>query len=169
MPGPSAERAAELNPFWESVSIHESGHAVVGVLLEIPVHHIRLRYEQVGVFGRWEVAGYTAIGTDGAGADIHERDSALFVLAGLEAEALWLNTQHGIPLGRARAQVEARRANRGDVDELAASLPGSGITFDQALGWVNSTLCDQWQAITYAAAALREHQHLTGADIARLV
>lgn len=160
--------SAELAPFWESVSIHEAGHAVVGVLLGVPVHHVQLSYQRVAML-RWEVVGWTAIGPDGHGADLEERTDVLFTLAGLEAEALWIANTQNTHLDRARAAVESRKANQRDVQDLAASLPDSGLTLDEACTWVLETLLDQWQTVTYVAAALREQRFMSGADVARLV
>lgn len=168
MSAPSAERVAELAPYWKSVSIHEAGHAVVGVLLGVPVHHVRLDYQRVG-FLRWEVVGWTAIGPRGRGADLDDRDAVLFTLAGLEAEALWISSTTGIDLDRARAKVQSRHANQGDVDQINACLPDSHITLDQAAAWVNATLHDQWQTVLYLAETLREHLVVSGTDVARLV
>jgi len=165
---PSADRVAELAPMWESVSVHEAGHAVVGVLLDVPVHHVRLDYLQVGFLGRWEVDGYTGIGDTGVSAIVEEHVGVRFALAGLEAEALWLSTT-GIPLARARAEVQTRHANLGDVQQINDCLPGSGITFDQALTWVDATLHDHWQTVTYLAETLRQDRYVTGADVARLI
>jgi hypothetical protein len=168
MSAPSAERIAELAPFWESVSVHEIGHAVVGARLGVPVHHVHLDYQRVSLL-RWEVSGWTAIGPGGQGADVEADVEVLFTLAGLEAEAMWISTTHGSSLHRARAQVEGRKANRGDVDDITTCLPESGYTFDQATGWVHDTLTAYWNTVTYLAAALREQRYVSGADVARLI
>lgn len=166
MSAPSAARIAELAPAWESVSVHEAGHAVVGCLLGIPISHLTLTYERAGLFqwtvrGRTEVAGGTVVGED------HEE--LLFALAGLEAEAMWICSTTGARIGHVRREVESRDANQGDVQEIADSLPGSGYTLDQAVAWVHETLHQHWQAVTYLAEALRETGFLPGAEVARLV
>lgn len=168
MSAPPAERITELAPFWDSVSIHEAGHAVIGVLLGVPVDHVQLSYQRVNLL-RWEVTGWTAIGPGGCGADLEENIDVLFTLGGLEAEALHITTTCGISLGRARAEVAGRKSNQRDMHDLTASLPASGTTLDEATAWVQATLHDHWQTITYVAAALRDHRFLSGADVARLV
>lgn len=168
MSAPPAERVAELAPFWASVSVHEAGHAVMGVLRGIPVHHVQLSYQRVGIL-RWEVVGWTAIGPGGRGATVEADDEVLFTLAGLEAEALWISTTQGIGLDQARAAVESRAANRADVDSITACLPESGYDLNEACAWVQDTLLDQWQTVTYVAEALREQRFLPGSAIASLV
>lgn len=168
MTAPSAERIAELASLWESVSIHEAGHAVAGIVLGVPVDHVQLSYQRVNLW-RWEVVGWTAIGPGGHGADLDEDIAVRFMLAGLEAEALWISAATGIPLDQVRGEVQSRKANQGDVDQINACLPDSGLTLDQACDWVHDTLHDQWQTVTYVAEALREHRFLSGTDVARLV
>lgn len=168
MSAPSLARIAELAPFWESVAMHEAGHVLVGHELDVPLHHVRLDYERAGLL-RWEVAGYTAIGPGGRGADLDENIAVHFMLGGLEAEALWISAAHDVPLKRAQAEVESRHANRGDIDTIAACLPDSGITLGQARAWVQDTLLARWQTVEIIAAELRNHRYLTGTAIARLI
>lgn len=169
MSAPSADRVTELVPMWESVSVHEAGHAVVGVLLGVPVHHVRLDYQQVSLLGRWEVVGYTGIGPNGHSAELDERDAVLFVLAGLEAESLWISAANHVSLPRAQAEVESRKASRGDVDTITACLPDSGLTLDQARDQAQGLVLHHWQSIENVATALREHRYLPGTAVARLV
>lgn len=167
MSAPSADHIAALAPAWESVSVHEAGHAVVGCLLGIPISHLTLVYEQTGLLRQWAVRGRTeVVGGTVVGED-HE--ALLFALAGLEAEAMWIAATTGARIDRVRAEVESRHANQGDVHEINEALPGSGYTLDQAVAWVHETLHQHWQAVTYLAAALRETGYLPGAEVAHLV
>jgi hypothetical protein len=169
VPGPSAERVAELAPFWESVSIHEAGHAVVGVLLGVPVHHVRLDYQPTGFLGsRWEVSGYTGIGSDGRSAVLDEKAAVLFTLAGLEAEALFISGRDHIALRHAQAEVESRRASRGDLRTITACLPDSGLTLDEASFEAHCLVIDHWSSIENVAAFLRDHRYMPGFAVARL-
>jgi hypothetical protein len=169
VPGPSAERVAELAPFWESVSIHEAGHAVAGVLLDVPVHHVRLDYQQVGLLGRWEVVGYTGIGDDGTSAELDEDIAVLFTLAGLEAEALWISASTHVSLPRAQAEVESRRASRGDLDTITACLPDSGLSLASARDQAQELVLYHWASIEHVATTLRERRYLPAAELTRLV
>lgn len=169
MSAPSAQRVAELAPMWESVSVHEAGHTVIGVLLGVPMHHVRLDYQQVSLFGPWEVVGYTGIGADGRSAELEEHDTVLFTLAGLEAESLWISAVNHVPLPQAQAEVESRRASRGDLDTIAACLPDSGLTPDEASFEAHCLVLDHWASIENVATALRGRRYLRASDIARLV
>lgn len=166
MSSPSADVIASLAPSWEAIAVHEAGHAVVGCLLGIPISHLTLTYERSGVFqwmvrGRTEVVGGSVVGED------HE--ALLFALAGLEAESMWISGATGVRMRQARAEVESRQANQGDIQEINQSLPGSGYTLEQAVTWCHETLHQHWQTVTYLAEALRDQRYVSGADVAQLI
>lgn len=166
MSGPSAAVIASLAPRWESVSVHEAGHAVIGCLLGIPISHLTLTYERSGLF-QWAVRGRTEV--VGGSIEAEDREIVLFFLAGLEAEALHIAATTGADLDRVRAEVQSRHANQDDVQEITLSLPGSGYTPDQAVAEVNDLLHEHWQAVTYLATALGEQGYLPGTAVADLV
>ncbi len=164
---PSAAVIASLAPRWESISVHEVGHAVMGCLLDLPISHLTLTYERAGLFD-WVVRGRTEL----VGGEVNGEDhqALLFALGGLEAESMWISSTAGVPMRPARAEVESRRANQGDIDEITDSLPGSGYTLDQAVAEVYDHLHQRWQTVTYLAAALRDNDgYLPGTEVARLV
>lgn len=167
MTAPSADVIASLAPSWEAIAVHEVGHAVAGCLLGIPISHLTLTYEQAGLFRQWVVRGRTeVVGGTVVGED-HE--ALLFRLAGLEAESMWISSSRGIQMRHARAEVQSRDANQGDIQEINEALPGSGYTLEQAVTWAYETLDQHWATVVYLAAALRETGYLAGTEVARLV
>lgn len=168
MSAPSADRVAELAPFWESVSIHEAGHTVVGLVLGVPVHHARLDYQRMG-FRRWEVVGYTGIGAGGRSAELDEDIAVLFTLAGLEAEALWISDTNHVSMTAALAEVKSRKASRGDLDTITACLPDSGLELHEASLEAHHLVCDHWDSIQNVATQLRARRYLHSTNLARLV
>lgn len=167
MTTPPADVIASLAPSWEAIAVHEVGHAVAGIFLGIPISHLTLTYEQVGLLRQWVVRGRTEV--VGGTVDGEDHEALRFALAGLEAEAMWISSTTGTRIDRVRHEVESRHANQGDVQEINGSLPGSGWTLDQAVAWCHETLHQHWHTVIYLATALRETGYLAGADVADLV
>lgn len=149
---------------WHTVSLHEGGHYVVGHLLGLPVFEAWLTYHRHGWFGEWVVVGRTELGTHRGDTAVVDDDTvALFTLAGLEAEAMWVAHRDGYDLPRVREVVCQRPINlAGDVAELQEYLTTATITLEQAREWVHTTLLDHWGHVEEVAERLREHGSVPG-------
>jgi hypothetical protein len=168
MSAPSAAHIAELAPRWERIAFHEAGHTVVGRLLDLPIHHVSLSYERK--FLRWAVAGHTAVAPEGQTIEIDETRDLLFSIAGIAAEAIWANTYLGHPYKQAWRTAEQDPGNAdGDGREIAACLPHTHLTYDQAADAVHTELVTAWDSVAAVAEQLRLTGQLTAHELARIV
>ncbi len=153
---------------WHTASVHEAGHAVVGLHLGVPIDEVWIAYSPgwPAWLGRWQVTGRTSTGTR----EVNDNDSVPFTIGGLEAEAIHLVQRDGIRYAKARRQVAGRRIHqRGDLADLDLYLTEADMTFEQAEAWTNDLLRAAWDSVENIAAALRERHHLSGRELARLL
>lgn len=163
----AAAKDADLASRWERISFHEAGHTVVGLLLDLPIHHVTLTYERK--FLRWAVAGHTAVAPPGHTIEIDETRDLLFSIAGIAAEAIWANTYLGHPYQQAWQAAEQDPGNAdGDLREINECLPHTHLTYGQAADAVHTELVIAWDNVSAVAEQLRLHGHLTARQLARL-
>lgn len=168
MSAPSADCVAELAPRWERIAYHEAGHTVVGLLLDLPIYQVSLSYERK--FLRWAVAGHTAVAPPGQAIEIDETTDLLFSIAGMAAETIWATSYYGHSYERAWRVAENDPGNAdGDGREITACLPHTHLTYLQARAAAHTELLAAWDSVTAVAEQLRNHGHLTGRQLARLV
>lgn len=163
-----AEVDADLASRWDRIAHHEAGHTVVGLLLDLPIYEVSLVTERK--FLRWAVRGHTAVAPPGQTIEIDETRSLLLAMAGIATEAIWASTYLGHSYKTAWRFAETDPGNAdGDGVEIAACLPHTHLTYDQAAEAVHAELVNAWDQVTAVAEQLRLTGHLTGHQIARLV
>lgn len=168
MSTPTADRITELAPRWERIAFHEAGHTVVGHLLDLPIHRVSLWYERK--FLRWAVAGRTTVAPEGQTIEIDGTRDLLFSIAGIAAEAIWASTYLGHSYKTAWRFAETDPGNAdGDGLEIAACLPHTHLTYDQAADAVHTELVNAWDSVAAVAEQLRLTGQLTAHELARLV
>lgn len=174
---PPPAHVARLQPAWQATAVHEAGHAVAGVLLDIPLLEVWIAYQKQGWSG-WSVIGRTETVIDGeepppgemSEADLN--DAILFAWAGLEAEAMWLVGQGGGRLAAARRSVASVRVHQ--LGDLAALR---GYHKDRRARWserkaqdlANGLLRAHWPAVEHVAGQLMVEQALSGKQVSRFV
>ncbi|ANZ35206.1 hypothetical protein BBK82_03105 [Lentzea guizhouensis] len=121
---PPRAQVARLKQQLHATAMHEAGHAVAGVLLDIPLREVWIGYQKHG-WSSWSVVGRTETVIDGDEPPPGElstddlNDAILFVWAGLEAEAMWLEEQTGVRLPAARRTVASVSVHQqGDLAAL---------------------------------------------------
>lgn len=163
-----ARHITRLAPQWHTVSLHEAGHVVGGLLAGVPVYEVWLGYRHHGgiLGGQWTVVGRTEVAPDGGTVVVDDDAAVLFTIAGLEAETLWVAHRDRMVLSRARDHVYGRPVNAaGDVADLVEQLSTASISIHDAQRWALSALRRHWDSVETVAAGLREHGHLTRRDI----
>src|SRR5690242_21797855 len=97
---PPAAEVERLAQDWVTTSVHEFGHAVVGLAEGVQIHEVWLDYQRV--WGDWRVVGRTEVGRRRGGTVVLGPDTIIRMsIAGPEAEAIHIADRDRIQIGRA--------------------------------------------------------------------
>lgn len=157
MPRPPADVVTELTWYWWSVSIHEAGHAVIAVVLDLEIDRARLEYKKSWWNGDWSVMGSVTWN------DKRDDDpDAILVacLAGAETESI------------ACPEIPRRQILDRCVEDKKLSkgfLRNASLTRSQGERLAARLAHEQWSSIERVAAALRKKPSLHRREIERLV
>ncbi|MCA1191355.1 MULTISPECIES: hypothetical protein [unclassified Saccharopolyspora] len=138
-----------------AAAVHEAGHAVLHTVAGMQVTAMHVWHHGGNVTsGRVEIAE-TEIDDD-------QVDGYLTaVVAGGEAEALWLSEQAGQSIGRSRRQVYAScRSDQLNYRRTHRHTPGS-LTETAARARAHTLLTRHWDRVERLAARLADARHLT--------
>ena len=122
---PSREVVAQLDADRRAVAHHEIGHAVTALAIGLPVHEVYLAYQhhQRLLLSDWSVAGRTEVAPDGGTVSGTADQELLFLLGGLESEAIYRERCGDGTLTACRSTVANISVNqRGDLPQLQAVL-----------------------------------------------
>ena len=146
----------DINERLKHTAYHEAGHAVVAFRLGYEVGKVTIKRRQ-GVLGRADIRNRTSPG------DIKIN------LAGALAEALVNPSDEQIQLGAHSDWRNTRRSVREFVALGFINGRERGILIEELLQETRALVRRDAGAIARVAAALLEHETLTGDDIKRLV
>ncbi|GAA3878241.1 hypothetical protein GCM10022243_48670 [Saccharothrix violaceirubra] len=165
MTAPPAAVAERLADDLHAISVHEAAHAVIGILLGLPVARVWLAWRKPWL-SDWHVQGRSELSRR---VDEHPDVAAVVAAVGPAAE-IRCRVARGVRPSAARRQVHRARCNRGDFREVAAALRDRESELDAAgLDVEVEGLLDlNWDAVTAVAAALRDHGRLERRDLDRL-
>jgi hypothetical protein len=174
---PPAAQIARLQPSLHATAFHEAGHALAGLVLDIPLACVWIAYQLHGWSG-WSVVGRTETVIDGEEPPPGEmsvrdlNDAILFVRAGLEAEAMCLAARDGLRLPAARRVVAGVKVHqRGDLAQLRGYHrdPRAQWSERQAQETAHGLLVANWPAVERIAQHLMKDRQLSGKRIAQLI
>jgi hypothetical protein len=165
----SAERKA-LEPEFELVAFHEAGHAVIDIVLDMPVKRIQVEY-CTARGGDTYVRGVVSVG----GPDPRSREEwdavALACLAGPAAEHVWLRRHGGASEGEAREIVQAANTAQANSDLRAVRsyLRRGSLDIAEARAVARRMVVAEWPSITRVArAVIRNNGQMSGRKAERI-
>lgn len=174
---PPPAQIVRLQPDLHATAFHEAGHAVAGVLLDIPLACVWIAYQKHG-WSSWSVIGRTETIIDGEEPPVSElsvrdlNDAILFVRAGLEAEAMWRARTAGERIQTARQAVASVGVHRcGDLAALRRYLadPRARWTERTAQHAAHGLLQANWPAVERVADHLLADSRLSGQHVAQII
>ena len=167
---PSHEVVAQLDADRRAVAHHEIGHAVTALAIGLPVHEVWLAYQhhQRFLLSDWSVEGRTEVAPDGGTVSGTADQELLFILGGLESEAIYRKRCGDGTLTACRRTVANISVNQhGDLPQLQAVLadPDTTLTHHAAQQQAHELLTHRWPAVDELAAELHQHGQLSGATV----
>lgn len=168
MATPPQHIADRLADDWHAVSIHEAGHAVVAATVNLPLHELRLSWQDHG--HDWSVVGRTEVAANDGTVEGTADQEILFMMGGLEAEAMHRSRSGWGSLAACRRTVADIDVNRrGDLPQLHDALRDSEATFtqDTAQEEVHELLSRRWPAVEAIAEALRQGHRIPASVVHR--
>lgn len=169
---PSQAVVTQLDADRRAVAHHEIGHAVTAIVIGLPVYEVWLAYHhhQQLLLSDWSVEGRTEVAPEGGTVSGTADQEILFILGGLESEAIHRERCGDGTLAACRRTVANIGVNqRGDLPQMQAALADTGATFTHhaAQQQVHEVLTRRWQVVDELAAELHEHGHLSGTTVQR--
>lgn len=163
-PLPPEYRAA-LADEWAAAAWHEAGHAVAQAAAGLPLHRSRIAYKGRRTWRaeHWCVTARTDLTQAGGLFRKTTRDDLVAVMAGAEAEALWLYDNKGMTTADARRT--ARDAADDDNRQALRFAGGSKLAVIEAADEAALQVRLRRAAIAEVARLLQANGTVTGAQV----
>jgi hypothetical protein len=153
---------------WAAAAWHEAGHAVIQAAAGLPLHRVQIAFRCLRSLRavHWHVSARTRI-TRTSAFRRTTRDDLVTLMAGAEAEALWLHDTRGMTAAAARRTAQD---GNDDDDRMALAFAGGDRqavleAADEAAMLVRL----RQPAIAEVARLLQERGTLTGAEVRAVV
>lgn len=167
---PSHEVVTQLDADRRAVAHHEIGHAFTAITIGLPVFEVWLAYQhhQRLLLSGWSVEGRTEVAPEGGTVSGTADQELLFILGGLESEAIYRERCGDGTLTACRRTVANIGVHqRGDLSQMQTVLadPDTTLTHRAAQQQVHELLTRRWPVVDELAAELHQHGHLSGTTV----
>lgn len=167
---PPPDEIERLRPTWASVLRHESGHALVAALHDIPIKHLTIAYAKGGFFTTWY-----AVGGKLSNKDEKDEDPTAYALtgaAGIVAEAIHHHRVGGgslagcLKIARKRDHEVGQGRDTLGIKKHAGRL---GVSVDDVFDMTLPLVQNHWGRIEALAAELDATKKVNARRIRKLV